>query len=249
LKDYIVAEGQDKRGIEISRDSIKGFTAKGIPEQTNFCDCGVYIVAYVEALLKDPKEFIMQACAKELQADQWFGGFESGKKRAEIREELLGLAVDQKAKRRLEKKARIEEKKRQATAESGSAAANSPAPPNSGATKSEKRYRSTTGLDGAEEASSVAAPTPSRSRSATKASEPPRSMSSASKSRKLFSVEILDAESQGEIEASMDMLSQPTEPREMSGGLYGALLAGIEDHAAADAGSGGDESENRDELA
>ncbi|KAK7204361.1 hypothetical protein BZA70DRAFT_280573 [Myxozyma melibiosi] len=57
LRDYLVAEAKDKRGLTIDRDDIKskhGFA----PTQPNYCDCGVYVAHYVEAFLSKPDAFL-----------------------------------------------------------------------------------------------------------------------------------------------------------------------------------------------
>jgi Ulp1 family protease len=49
LRDYLrieyrVKEGKDR---EFNKDTIKGSTPK-VPQQTNFTDCGLYVLQYVE---------------------------------------------------------------------------------------------------------------------------------------------------------------------------------------------------------
>lgn len=95
LKDYVVAESNDKRNVTIDPKSIQGLTAKGIPEQTNMCDCGIYLIAYVEEFLKDPRRFVEKACSKELDVNNDFHGFDPLRKRDEIRDELLALEQEQ----------------------------------------------------------------------------------------------------------------------------------------------------------
>ncbi|KAF1822963.1 cysteine proteinase, partial [Dissoconium aciculare CBS 342.82] len=60
LKDYIVAEANDKLGIALNPKDISGWTAKSIPQQTNFCDCGVLVVEYIRALAQDPHGFVKE---------------------------------------------------------------------------------------------------------------------------------------------------------------------------------------------
>lgn len=57
LRDYLVAEGNAKRNVEISPPRQLGMTAVNIPTQKNYCDCGLFLLSYVEHLLKDPDEF------------------------------------------------------------------------------------------------------------------------------------------------------------------------------------------------
>ncbi|ODQ75591.1 hypothetical protein LIPSTDRAFT_42690, partial [Lipomyces starkeyi NRRL Y-11557] len=57
LRDYLVAEAEDKRGITIERDQIKSKYGYA-PAQPNYCDCGVYVAHYVEAFLSKPEAFL-----------------------------------------------------------------------------------------------------------------------------------------------------------------------------------------------
>ncbi|KFY39529.1 hypothetical protein V495_05907 [Pseudogymnoascus sp. VKM F-4514 (FW-929)] len=59
LRDFLVAEAKEKLGVEITltQPSI-GMTAKNIPEQNNFCDCGLFLLGYIEGFLDHPDETI-----------------------------------------------------------------------------------------------------------------------------------------------------------------------------------------------
>jgi Ulp1 family protease len=53
LRDYLrieykVKEGKDR---EFNKDTIKGSTPR-VPQQTNFTDCGVYVLQYVESFFQ-----------------------------------------------------------------------------------------------------------------------------------------------------------------------------------------------------
>ncbi|KAI1477211.1 hypothetical protein F4774DRAFT_390137 [Daldinia eschscholtzii] len=58
LKQYLIAELKDKRGIEIQNPGALGMTAKDVPQQTNHCDCGLYLLGYITEFLKDPDGFV-----------------------------------------------------------------------------------------------------------------------------------------------------------------------------------------------
>ncbi|PMD21734.1 cysteine proteinase, partial [Hyaloscypha hepaticicola] len=58
LKDYLVLEIKDKKNIEIPRPGAVGTTAKGIPIQNNYYDCGLFLLSYIEMFLEDPDEFV-----------------------------------------------------------------------------------------------------------------------------------------------------------------------------------------------
>ncbi|KAK0383437.1 hypothetical protein NLU13_9348 [Sarocladium strictum] len=64
LRMYLASEAKDKKEVdEIA--PIPGFTAKSIPQQDNWCDCGVYMLAYVEQFLQNPDESIRCILQKE----------------------------------------------------------------------------------------------------------------------------------------------------------------------------------------
>jgi hypothetical protein len=125
LKQYVVHEGRDKRGLEFEYTELKGLTARGLPQQTNFCDCGVYLIGYMEAFVRDPAEFVRKVMSRELDHNNDFADFDPSKKRAEIREKLIRLEAEQSAakKQRKKEKARL---LKMANEDNGSA---SPAPP------------------------------------------------------------------------------------------------------------------------
>ena len=95
LKEYIVAEAYEKRGLTIDPKCIQGVTAKGIPEQTNLSDCGVFLIGYVEEFLKDPRVFVEKVCSKEMDRNNDFQDFEPNEKRNEIRKSLMTFSAVQ----------------------------------------------------------------------------------------------------------------------------------------------------------
>ncbi|KAK0109710.1 hypothetical protein ONS95_002389 [Cadophora gregata] len=58
LKNYLVAEIKAKKKISIPVPGSLGATAVNIPRQTNYVDCGLFLLNYVEQFLKDPDKFI-----------------------------------------------------------------------------------------------------------------------------------------------------------------------------------------------
>jgi len=55
LKQYLVMEAKDKRGIEACSEA-KGKQAL-VPSQPNFCDCGLYLLHFAETFMKDPDRY------------------------------------------------------------------------------------------------------------------------------------------------------------------------------------------------
>ncbi|TKA81252.1 hypothetical protein B0A55_02358 [Friedmanniomyces simplex] len=110
LKEYVILEAADKRGMAVTKEELFGVSAKGIPQQGNFCDCGVYLLAYVEQFAKDPGLFVRKVLSKAIEEESDFASFVPSEKRAEIRGLLMGLNDVQEAARREMKRAKAGEK-------------------------------------------------------------------------------------------------------------------------------------------
>lgn len=104
LKDYLHEEAEAKREIDLPTGNLKGLTAKGIPEQTNFCDCGVYLIGYIEKFIADPRGFVNKVLSRELDKKTDFANFDPNAKRADIREQLATLGKAQEEEKRAKKK-------------------------------------------------------------------------------------------------------------------------------------------------
>lgn len=59
LRRYLVEEAKFRKNFD-SRELEKkiGLTAKNIPSQANFCDCGVFLLGYAQRFLEDPDGFV-----------------------------------------------------------------------------------------------------------------------------------------------------------------------------------------------
>ncbi|CAH0053230.1 unnamed protein product [Clonostachys solani] len=90
LKEYLGEEAKDKKGVELSA-SPPGMTGKGIPEQDNFCDCGVFVLGYMEAFLQDPDE----AYRKLLHKERVDWNIQPSKLRNQIRDLIFTLQKQQ----------------------------------------------------------------------------------------------------------------------------------------------------------
>ncbi|XP_047354219.1 uncharacterized protein LOC124950862 isoform X3 [Vespa velutina] len=89
LRDYLSCEHVAKMGIEktFSKDTIKGASPK-VPQQSNFTDCGLYVLQYVESFFKDPiKDYTLPI--KTLK--NWFEEIIVTRKREEISKLLTKL--------------------------------------------------------------------------------------------------------------------------------------------------------------
>lgn len=98
LKEYLVEEARDKKGAELAIVP-NGMTAKRIPEQDNFCDCGVYILGYMAEFLKDPDETVRKLLQKE--SMEW--DIRPSSLRNQVRELLFKLQDEQQERLQKEK--------------------------------------------------------------------------------------------------------------------------------------------------
>jgi hypothetical protein len=69
LKHYIVQEASVRLNKEIDSSDIQGLSAKKIPTQNNYSDCGLYVCAYLERFAMAPRSFIEQELRRMPQ--QW----------------------------------------------------------------------------------------------------------------------------------------------------------------------------------
>lgn len=58
LRLYLAEEAKSKKGVEIDTTLVGGLRARSIPLQSNYSDCGLYLLAYVEKFVQDPNRFV-----------------------------------------------------------------------------------------------------------------------------------------------------------------------------------------------
>ncbi|GAA5927358.1 hypothetical protein JCM3775_002525 [Rhodotorula graminis] len=67
VRDYLVREAASKRGLtETSPDEVKVLKVD-VPQQPNSCDCGLYLLHFVETFFKNPQLYLDAALAAHLQ--------------------------------------------------------------------------------------------------------------------------------------------------------------------------------------
>ncbi|KAH6703152.1 hypothetical protein BKA61DRAFT_448450, partial [Leptodontidium sp. MPI-SDFR-AT-0119] len=89
LRKYLLQEIKAKKNIEIDDPGPLGTTARNIPQQDNHCDCGLFLLTYIEEFLKRPDEFVRDLLQ---QNEQDFSGWRSASEmRKYIRDLLFGL--------------------------------------------------------------------------------------------------------------------------------------------------------------
>ena len=99
LKDYLAQEGRAKRALDYPDDAIKGMTAKGVPFQKNFCDCGVYLLGYLNKLVQDPQDLCRKILQRELDAERDWPDLDSSQIRNRLRAQIQELQSEQEAER------------------------------------------------------------------------------------------------------------------------------------------------------
>ncbi|KAK0626420.1 hypothetical protein B0T14DRAFT_492748 [Immersiella caudata] len=66
LKHYLSAEFEHKRQKVIETLPVQlGMKATNIPEQDNFCDCGVYLLGYAQEFFREPDKFVQTLLQKK----------------------------------------------------------------------------------------------------------------------------------------------------------------------------------------
>lgn len=111
LKDYLLEEGRAKRGM----DAVLAQNAfypreQHIPQQSNFYDCGVYLLGYLQKFFEDPQTFITRILLREMKAKTEWPKMAAPKIRNSMRDILQGLARQQDKKRKAKHKAKKAEK-------------------------------------------------------------------------------------------------------------------------------------------
>lgn len=93
LKDYLREEARAKRGgMEIDATQIKGISAKLIPQQNNFSDCGLFLLGYVERFLEnDPKDFVTKIIQQGVNGKIDWSKLVPSSLRASIRDQVREL--------------------------------------------------------------------------------------------------------------------------------------------------------------
>ncbi|KAL8681367.1 MAG: hypothetical protein Q9186_002510 [Xanthomendoza sp. 1 TL-2023] len=92
LKQYLREEANKKRGqMEFDEKELQGATAKQIPQQHNFCDCGLFLLGYMEKFFDNPREFINKVMRKEWDVQKDWPRLEPSGMRANMRGLLMTL--------------------------------------------------------------------------------------------------------------------------------------------------------------
>lgn len=110
LKDYVLEEGKAKRNIDAIID--KSMNPKEIPLQNNFCDCGLFLLGYLDKFFVNPREFVTKILTREMSVEIDWPDLDPRRMRSYIRDLLFGLAKEQQAERRKLELQRREKRKK-----------------------------------------------------------------------------------------------------------------------------------------
>lgn len=96
LRDFLIAEAKEKLGVDITlaQPSI-GMTAKNIPEQNNYWDCGLFLLGYIEGFLDHPDETIHGIMQGRTDMASSFPKMNASDMRASMRELIFKLRTEQ----------------------------------------------------------------------------------------------------------------------------------------------------------
>ncbi|KAL8753452.1 MAG: hypothetical protein Q9184_005419 [Pyrenodesmia sp. 2 TL-2023] len=96
LKQYLHEEANDKRGqMEFDEKEMQGVTAKEIPQQSNWYDCGLYILGYLAKFFENPRDFVDKVMRKEWNVDEDWPNLDPGSMRHDLRRILQELHAEQ----------------------------------------------------------------------------------------------------------------------------------------------------------
>jgi sentrin-specific protease 7 len=104
LKDWIEAEGDAKRGME-AKITENGYYPKAsqIPMQSNYTDCGVYLLGYVEKFFQNPDEFKNKLLTGSMSAKEDWPELKPEDMRQNMREIIVELHKQQELERQSKK--------------------------------------------------------------------------------------------------------------------------------------------------
>jgi sentrin-specific protease 7 len=92
LREWLKAEGSDKRGMDAELET-KAVYAKSqhIPTQSNFSDCGLYVLGYAKRFFADPDDFKNRLLKGEMSTETDWPDMDASKMRTDIRNVIIGL--------------------------------------------------------------------------------------------------------------------------------------------------------------
>lgn len=97
LKAYLREEAKSKKNKVIPESFYlrQGMSAKGIPYQTNFIDCGIYVVYYLAKFFENPAQFMSKLLTKAFETEDWRDSTDPSSMRIGFREVILAKYIEQ----------------------------------------------------------------------------------------------------------------------------------------------------------
>ncbi|OAA67025.1 ulp1 protease family protein [Niveomyces insectorum RCEF 264] len=127
LKQWLLAEIEARKGVKPADPGRLGMTAKVIPQQQNFCDCGIYLLLYIQEFIRDPDSFIEDVVLR--QERKW--DTSASDMRQQLRDLILHMqaeyqAAEEATKKHRKKDAMMTMQKRATSAADGAGSAGPP---------------------------------------------------------------------------------------------------------------------------
>lgn len=92
LREWLEAEGLDKRGLSVEMDNRGHYPKESqIPMQRNFSDCGLYVLGYLRKFFADPDDFRVKLLQQQMSAESDWPEMNPSKMRNNIRELIFRL--------------------------------------------------------------------------------------------------------------------------------------------------------------
>ena len=96
LKTYLQEEANDKRGgMSWDDKAIHGMTAQEIPRQSNYWDCGLYVLGYAAKFMADPREFVVKMCTRAFDVVKDWPALDPSNMRTSTRQLIFDLHKEQ----------------------------------------------------------------------------------------------------------------------------------------------------------
>jgi sentrin-specific protease 7 len=110
LRAYLVCEAKARKKIDITPGPL-GMTATGLPQQSNYCDCGVFVLGYVKKFLQDPDTFVRSILQRDADRIKDWPEMDASKMRQSIRVLIFQLHAEQTQRENEQREAKSKAKK------------------------------------------------------------------------------------------------------------------------------------------